>query len=61
MAVQVIDSLPAVGLAVNYKAGAIFGAAVAFRKFLGLKKKTPHKGRVAGFQFHNVLNVLFGN
>jgi len=61
MAVQVIDSLSTVGFTVDHKAGAVFRAAVAFGKFLGLKKKAPHKGSIGGFQFHNVFNVLFGD
>jgi hypothetical protein len=61
MAVKVIDSLPAVRLAVDYKAGSVLGAAVAFCEFLGLKKEAPHEGSVGGFQLHDVPDVLFVN
>ena len=60
MAVQVIHGLSAVGLAVDHKTGALFGAAVFFGEFLGFYKQLPKQCHVGGFSFHEVFYVFFG-
>jgi hypothetical protein len=59
MAMEVIDRLAAVGLTVDYEAGAVFSAAGALGEFLSLEKQPSQEGRVGGVQFHDAPDMLF--
>jgi hypothetical protein len=59
MNMKVIHGLATVGLAVDHKAGAVFGAAGVFGEFLGLKKQPSKEGRVSGIHFHDAPDMLF--
>jgi hypothetical protein len=61
MAVEVIHGLAAVSLAVDHKAGALFGAALFRRKLLGLKEEASQKGLIFPLQLHDVFDVPFGD
>ena len=56
-----IYGLTSVGLAVNDKTGAVFGAARTLGKFLSLEKQPSKEGRIGGIQFHNAPDMLFGD
>jgi hypothetical protein len=61
MAMDMIHRLPAVGLAVDYEAGASFGAALLRRQFLGLVEEPPQESLIAFFQFHHIGDVPLGD
>ena len=61
MDVKMIHGLPAIGLAVNDKAGALLGAALSGRKFPGLVEDPAQQGRVTVPKLHDVRDVLFGD
>jgi hypothetical protein len=56
-----IHRLSAIGLAIDHKTGAFFGAALPRRQFLGLVKEPPQEGLPAFFQFHYIGNVPLGD
>jgi hypothetical protein len=59
--VEVIHGLPAVGFAVDDKAGAFFGAALSGGEFLGLVEQPAQQGRAVFPGFHDVRDVFFGD
>jgi hypothetical protein len=58
---KVIHGLPAVGLAVDDKAGAFFGAALPGGEFLGCIEKPAQQGGAAVPKLHDIRDVLFGD
>jgi hypothetical protein len=56
-----VHSLAAVGFAVDYKTGTIFGAALFRRKLLGLKEEAPQEGLIPALKFHDIPDVPLGN
>jgi hypothetical protein len=61
MDMKMIHGLPAVGLAVDNKAGALFAAAQSGGKLLGLEDEPSGKVRVSIFKLHNVPDMPFWN
>ena len=61
MAVDMIHRLAPVGLAVDHKTGALFGAAQLRRQFLGLVEKPAQEGRLFRPKFHYIGDVFFGD
>jgi len=61
MTVNVIYCLASVGFAIYNKSSAFFFAAGTFGKLLGFKKQLPHEFCVGCIQFHDVLDMFFGN
>jgi hypothetical protein len=59
--VEVVHGLAAVGLAVDHKAGALFGAALFRRKLLCLKEEASQEGMIPALQFHDIPDVPFGD